>query len=73
MIAEYGATSGLRLKQSEQRVLASYMAAIPLYHAVTAGLPLHSLTGHRSALPHVNLSAWLLDHPDVPLDVVHAR
>jgi len=63
MIEAYECAAGTSLSDTERRALLAYMAAVPLYHAVTAGLVLHPEPALQSALPFVDLSEWLLTSP----------
>jgi hypothetical protein len=73
MIAVYEETSGVRLEKCEVEVLPASMAAIPFYHAISAGFLVEPLVGLQSALPPANVSESLLDHLECLRDVFHAR
>ncbi len=69
LVAAYEAAAGARLTMAEQRALAPYAAAVPLYQAAIVGfLPDPAATlrgGYR--VPFLRLGEWLLAHPEAVL------
>lgn len=65
LLAAYQEAGGTRFTTQERRALLPMMASVPLYAAALEGYtenPMGKLLGRRS---FVELSAWLLAHPDV--------
>ena len=62
LIKVYENAAGSPLTPAEKQALAPYIAAVPLYHAVIAGLSHDPLGVLRFSLPFLRLSEWLLTH-----------
>jgi Ser/Thr protein kinase RdoA (MazF antagonist) len=63
LVEVYETSAGMPLSDHEIEALPAYIAAVPLYHAVTAGFVADPLPALRSALPFVAVSEWALAHP----------
>ena len=65
LVHEYEATAGFRLTALERQALAPYTAAVPLQQAARAGFFADPMAVLRNTRQFVELSSWLLTHPDV--------
>lgn len=64
MIGAFEEASGMPMTPVERAALPAAVAAVPLYHVVTAGFVVEPLPAFAAAARALPLSRWLLAHPE---------
>jgi Ser/Thr protein kinase RdoA (MazF antagonist) len=64
LVHAYEAGAGWRLTELEKHALVPYIAAVPVHYAARAGFFADPLAVLRSERPCLELSRWILTHPD---------
>lgn len=70
LVREYEAAAGFRLTDLERQALAPYTAAVPLQYAARAGFFADPVAILRNTRPFLDVSSWLLSHPDALVDLI---